>query len=48
MSETNQTERPVRRPRVLMVSLKENEVEAMCKALLANTVIENYSVEVMD
>ena len=26
----------------------KSQVEAMCKALLANTVIENYSVEVMD
>ena len=26
----------------------KRQVEDMCKALLANTVIENYSVEVMD
>ena len=26
----------------------KTQVEAMCKSLLANTVIEHYSVEVMD
>ncbi len=26
----------------------QKDVEAMCKTLLANTVIENYSVEVVD
>ena len=26
----------------------QKEVEEMCRALLANTVIENYSVEVVD
>jgi phosphoribosylformylglycinamidine synthase len=26
----------------------QQEVEEMCRALLANTVIENYSVEVVD
>ena len=52
MSETNQTERPVRRPRVLMVSLKENEVEAMCKGyhlhLTRDSEDDNWYIQVTD
>ena len=45
----------VRQGKYIELTLSENDkakakarVEDMCKALLANTVIENYSVEVMD